>query len=227
MTMLNNTLVGNVAAGSDRLGYWLVGLPCGAAAGAFANNSAHSSLVGLVLRANDQGAPCTQLSAFSTFLNWDFGLLTMKGITTDVRLVDIVAADNKHTGLLVLRAGGLAEPASVELAGALLVGQSEADVCAMCARSADPGCHQRLSGRSYNRAAPFSASLGLQSSVFATEFTSGPEKKAWDHVMGYAMVLGAMRVTNATFASFRGAAGCGAQVGVVRCGAAGRGGPSS
>jgi hypothetical protein len=208
--MLNNTLVGNVAAGSGRLGYWLAGLPCGARAGAFANNSAHSSLVGMVLRANDQGAPCTELSAFSTYLNWDFGLLTMGGIATDVRLRDIVAADNKHVGLLVLRAGGLADPASVQLEGALLVGESEADVCGMCARSSDAGCHQNLSRQSYNRATPFGPSIGLQSSLFALEFTSGPEKKPWDHVMGYATVLGAMHVSNVTFASFKGAAGCGA-----------------
>jgi hypothetical protein len=196
LTMANNTVVGNVAAGSGRLGYWLVGMPCAGSAttlaagpAVFANNSAHSCLAGMVLQANNQGASCTELADFSTYLNWDFGLLTMKGITTDLKMRNIVAADNKHTSVLILRTGGFTEDAYVELAGALFVGQSEQDVCSMCAAPADAGCHQALSRQSYNKALPYGPAIGLQSSLFAIEFTSGPEKKPWDNVMGYPMVL--------------------------------------
>lgn len=58
----------------------------------FVNNAAHSNLAGLVLRAVADGGPCTALSNFTTYLNWDFGIMTLKGITTDVTLRHVVVA---------------------------------------------------------------------------------------------------------------------------------------
>lgn len=58
----------------------------------FLNNMAHSNLVGLVLRAVPDGGPCTALANFTTYLNWDFGIITLKGITSDVVLQHVVVA---------------------------------------------------------------------------------------------------------------------------------------
>lgn len=58
----------------------------------FLNNVAHSNLVGLVLRAVSDGGPCTALANFTAYLSWDFGVITLKGITTDVVLQHIVVA---------------------------------------------------------------------------------------------------------------------------------------
>lgn len=58
----------------------------------FVGNAAHSNLVGLVLRAAADGGPCTALSNFTTYLNWDFGIITLKGIPTDVTLKHVVVA---------------------------------------------------------------------------------------------------------------------------------------
>jgi hypothetical protein len=58
----------------------------------FVNNAAHSNLAGLVLRAVADGGPCTALSNFTTYLSWDFGIITLKGITTDVTLRHVVVA---------------------------------------------------------------------------------------------------------------------------------------
>lgn len=58
----------------------------------FMNNAAHSNLVGLVLRAASDGGPCTALANFTTWLNWDFGIITLKGIPTDVTLQHVVVA---------------------------------------------------------------------------------------------------------------------------------------
>ncbi|KIZ06824.1 hypothetical protein MNEG_1125 [Monoraphidium neglectum] len=85
---LNNTLRGNVAAGSHRIGFRVAGDACPAAtpsaslaaaaatpgapgrprrAQVFEGNSAHSSLVSLVLADNLEGAPCTSLKNFSSW----------------------------------------------------------------------------------------------------------------------------------------------------------------
>jgi hypothetical protein len=44
--------------------------------------------------------------------------------------------------------------------------------------AASTGCHPKLSIQSYEKASPFGPSIGLQSSVFALDFTSGPGKEA-------------------------------------------------
>lgn len=58
----------------------------------FLNNVAHSNLVGLVLRAVSDGGPCTALANFTTYLSWDFGIITLKGIASDVTLQHVVVA---------------------------------------------------------------------------------------------------------------------------------------
>lgn len=80
----------------------------------------------------------------------------------------------RHVGILVLRKAAMTEPAAVTFTGGLLVGRSSGEVCAACRALSDAGCHPRLSSRSYDRAAPFGASVGLASSVFALDFTVGP-----------------------------------------------------
>ena len=75
-----NWVEGNVAAGSERMGFVYSGLPCSPSAafrGSFANNVAHSCLVGLWLRASDDAAAsgCTALANFTAYLNWDFGII--------------------------------------------------------------------------------------------------------------------------------------------------------
>jgi hypothetical protein len=62
------------------MGFKVAGDPCllGRAGARFANNSAHTSLVGLDLSANTAGAACTQAVDFAAYLTWDFGLITIK-----------------------------------------------------------------------------------------------------------------------------------------------------
>ena len=47
------------------------------------------------------------------FMSWDFGVITTRGISTDVQLVDVNVLDSKHAGVLILRAGGITDPAQV------------------------------------------------------------------------------------------------------------------
>ena len=85
-----------------------------------------------------------------------------------------------------MRKAGMTDPSQVTMSGGLLVGRSSPAVCAACRRrtginadGADPGCHPRLSSRSYDKASPFGPSVGLVSPVFALDFTVGPGRPVW------------------------------------------------
>ena len=97
MLKSDNVVVGNSAAGSELLGFLLNGPPCtgNASESLIANNTAHSSVVGVLLQANTLSQGCTKLQGFTIYLNWDFGVVTMQGIPTNVSLQDVVVADNK------------------------------------------------------------------------------------------------------------------------------------
>jgi imidazolonepropionase-like amidohydrolase len=56
------------------------------------NNVAHSNLAGVVLRAEPGGSSCSQLSNFTSYASLDFGLITMKGITSDLLLQHVTIA---------------------------------------------------------------------------------------------------------------------------------------
>lgn len=91
------------------------------------------------------------------------------------------AADTRHTCILIMRKGGMTEPAQVTLSGGLLVGRSSSAVCSFCMRragvtsaGADPGCHPALSSRSFDKVSPVGPSVGLATPVFALDFTVGP-----------------------------------------------------
>lgn len=45
-----------------------------------------------MLRGVPDGGSCTALANFTTYLNWDFGIITLKGITSDVTLQHVVVA---------------------------------------------------------------------------------------------------------------------------------------
>jgi hypothetical protein len=66
--------------------------------GSFANNTVHSSVAGVWLTAStlSQQAYCTELSNLTSYLTWDFGVITTTGITTSVRLTDVNLIDAKH-----------------------------------------------------------------------------------------------------------------------------------
>jgi hypothetical protein len=110
-----NVITGNVAAGSERLGWDLYGMACSAAGNGtsgsgdsrfvFENNVAHTSLVGMILRASDESMAegCTAVNNFHEYQNWDFGILTVKGIPTNVLLRGFRSLNPKHAGVLILR----------------------------------------------------------------------------------------------------------------------------
>jgi hypothetical protein len=96
-----NVVEDNVVAGSERYCYTYYGLPCGGfTAGSFRNNTGHACLAGMWLRASPESmlAGCTLVQNFTTYMNWDFGIISTKGIPTDVQLQEVNVLDSKHVG---------------------------------------------------------------------------------------------------------------------------------
>ena len=97
-----NYVEGNVAAGSERYGFAVSGLPCSVTAafkGSFTNNVAHSNLAGLWLRASTASAAdgCTLLANFTTYMNWDFGIIRW-AMCADGAWGQIIGAGCSHSG---------------------------------------------------------------------------------------------------------------------------------
>ena len=75
-----NYVEDNIAAGSERYGFAYFGLPCNPGAnfgGSFTNNVAHSNIAGMALRSSSMSrtSNCTLLANFTTYMNWDFGII--------------------------------------------------------------------------------------------------------------------------------------------------------
>ncbi|GIL53447.1 hypothetical protein Vafri_9024 [Volvox africanus] len=188
----SNWVTDNVAAGSERYGFTYYGLPCNAnfTTGVFLNNTAHSCLAGLWLQASNTSEHdgCTALRNFTTYMNWDFGIVSTRGIVTDVVLENVNILDTKHAGIHLMRKASLTDKASMWWYGGLIAGQSSNDVCTACSTLSDPGCHPKLSVQSFNQYEPFTPAMGLQASQFAIAYKDGPEKKPWDMPKSYSIV---------------------------------------
>lgn len=206
ITVSDNIFQGNAAGGSDRVGLYLTGEPCGDGPGQMRNNTAHSSLVGVMLEASDRLSLqyCTQVVETSTWVNWDYGVFTVKGIKSGVMLRDVAVADTKHVGMFILYEGDLTTPVEVIIKGGIIAGQTSSQVGALCTSTGMPGCHPNLSSQSYNQRSPFTPSFGLATSTFTLVASPGPEFKPWDAVKGYPTILGVTRVDGLTFAHFYG-----------------------
>ena len=195
----SNTIEGNVAAGSDRLGFHIKVGACDADSDIIQNNVAHSSLVGLMMRNGTR--TCSQISKFVSHHNWDFGILaSVQGIPTDVVIRDSIIADTKHAGVLVLRRGPFTEEAKVSLTSNVFVGSSFENECKRCRVNSDTGCHLQLSMQSYKD--PAGPSCGLMSTAFSLAFVPGPEQKPWDKPHGYPLIHGISNATDNVFANF-------------------------
>ena len=138
-----NIVRGNVAAGSHRAGFRVVGSalsmeecasghPDGKAD--FDNNVAHSSLVGLLLEGS-AGAECTGVRRFSAWRNWDFGVLAgLQGISTSVLLEEVSVVESRHAGILILKRGRFTEDHEANILGGLIQARRcAAGRCGLCA----------------------------------------------------------------------------------------------
>lgn len=132
-----NVVANNIAAGTTRIGFDIVGDPCDTEPPRITGNHAQGTLVGIVPRASDAaGARCTRVHSFTSAFAWDFGLLTLTGIASDLRIEDSSFVNSKHAGVLPMRRGAMTEEAAVEYSGGSVVGATHDDVCSVRAHSA-------------------------------------------------------------------------------------------
>lgn len=136
-------------------------------------------------------------------------LAVLQGINSDVKLTDVSFANSKHASELVLVTGAMTAIKQVSHTGGVFSGTTHPEVCTICTKPGDAGCHPYLSTKSYNQLAPYTSSLGLVGANFALSYTPGPEHKPWDGLMGYPIVYGRTVVSGVTFADFGGDAACG------------------
>ena len=199
-----------MAAGSERLGFDLRGDPCYYTSlynntypytynglPLTYNNTAHSSLIGFMLRDTDQlaglvditaggvYASCTQLTGFSGWKNWDFSVLaTVRGMTTNARFDSVAVAETKHVGLRALQirsASSITSEANATISNSAFVGQTDPSSCQDCPTGKEVGCAPNLSIQSFSATG---MAVGVQSPSFGISYTSGPEHKPWDELEG-------------------------------------------
>jgi hypothetical protein len=131
-----NIVRGNLAAGSDRLGFDIVGDACDSPSPGISDNHAQSCTIGMIPRATDvPGKTCTLVSGFTASFSWDFGLLTLSGIPTDLELRDCSFVNSKHAAVLPMRKGGMMEVATVRYVGGSVVGVTHPDICSVRAQN--------------------------------------------------------------------------------------------
>ena len=231
--MLHCAPQNNVAAGSERLGFDLRGDPCyytsrynntypytyGGLPLVY-NNTAHSSLIGFMLRDTDQlagivdmtsggtYAACTQLAGFSGWRNWDFGVLAaVRGMSTNAVIDRVAVAETKHVGLRALqKRTSVTTEVNVTVSNSAFVGQTDASACQDCLTGREAGCAPNPSSQSF----PASGRVvGLESASFGLKFTSGPAFENWDELLSYSLDRGQVVISNVTFSNFTGVDACG------------------
>ncbi|GAQ89759.1 hypothetical protein KFL_005590010 [Klebsormidium nitens] len=193
-----NSVTGNVAAGSERLGFRVIADSCNGTAD-FAGNTAHTSLIGLYLHQGSDGKvarTCTAVRKFQAWRNWDFGILA-PNVASDVEIADVTLSDNRH-GVTVNKQSSMQQEGHVYISDSLVVGESARTKCA------DPP-HSNPSGSSYAASDP---NIGIVGVTFALSFSIGPPKP-WDIQLMYTTVRGRALLSNVTFANFPGVDACG------------------
>lgn len=84
---------------------------------------------------------------------------------------NLVVADHKHAGILILKKSTMIQAGSVTLEDSLIIGHSSTEACNMCTSLSHSSCHSALSAVSYTD--PMQPSFGLLSTTYALEFTTG------------------------------------------------------
>ncbi|KAJ1555133.1 Fibrocystin-L [Nowakowskiella sp. JEL0078] len=130
----NSVFQNNVAAGSQSFGFFLQGTPCDGTKELMIDNLAHSNIYGIDVFGHSFSIyDCTILDRFTTWKNWNLGVLFQ--VTHRVQVHEMVIADS-FGGFLAISHSPLSPlqqfaEKSVLISGGLIVGSStlEAETC--------------------------------------------------------------------------------------------------
>jgi hypothetical protein len=128
----SNVVQRNRAAGSDRYGFIARGDPCSSSAPLFSENHSQSSLVALIPREARGGGGCTRIHHFTAAFSWDFGMLNIGGLTTQLELRNASFVNTRNVAVSPqLKGPSAAFEQAFRYFGGAVVGVSDADVCAV------------------------------------------------------------------------------------------------
>ena len=90
----NTTMVGNVVAGSEKIGFALIGEDCGttAAEALWRDNEAHSCVHGIHIPPKARMPACVRISNFYLWKNYDYGIFTFG--PASLKVTNNIFADN-------------------------------------------------------------------------------------------------------------------------------------
>jgi hypothetical protein len=125
----NNTVQRNIAAGSDRYSFMVRGDSCGPDAPLFSENHAQSSLVALI--PIEAPGNCTRIHSFTAAFSWDFGLINVGGLTTQLELHHTSFVNSRGAAISPQLRGGMTFQQAFRYLGGTLVGVSDSDVCSV------------------------------------------------------------------------------------------------
>ncbi|ESO84871.1 hypothetical protein LOTGIDRAFT_131466, partial [Lottia gigantea] len=198
-------LIDNVVAGSERIGYHVLGESCsGSGVEAWSGNQAHTSLIGVGILPTDPtlSASCVQFSNFMVWKNGDFGIYYNSERSVEVK--GVVAADNQ-VGIFTFVVGPSAvghvfgdKMAAIE--DTLVIGHTPSFDCAVDRLDpTDANVELSEQGRSFGNGT--GGVVGMSTTTFNQGSNNAPEKK-FINIMAYNSINGLMTIDNVTFARF-------------------------
>ena len=184
-------LIDNVVAGSQRSGFWVDGEECDTGSN-WRGNVAHSTLIGVMLLPDDGILPCTQLTNFVVYRNWDFGVYFQT--ESSVRVVNLLAIDNKMAVFpIVLKPRSLShefENKYVEILESTIVGRSSSFMCD--SKPLDNG-NYNLSDAGRSWTSPDGGVIGISFASFLSHDNRAPYKP-FTKSMSYNSIRGHMTI---------------------------------
>ncbi|XP_033759106.1 fibrocystin-L-like [Pecten maximus] len=188
----NLTLVGNHAAGAERIAYHIVGEDCHAGVTQFRENVAHSSLIGVGLVAQDRPRKdCMQFSGFTIYRCFDYGVYLNQ--PASLIISDLISVDN-GVGVFPIIYGPSATrheygDRSFKISNSTIVGRSSIFDCARDRKSNLINDNIRLSGQGRANQVDDGANIALVFGTFSSGSNMSPEKP-FANIMSYQALFG-------------------------------------
>ena len=188
-------LINNVVAGSQRAGFWVDGERCDTE-NTWHGNIAHSSAIGVMVFPEDGIPPCTQLSDFTVYRNFDFGIYVQ--IECSFKITGLIAVDNTLSVFpMVYKPSAVShdyEDKYVELSQSTIAGRSSSFVCGTQPLHSDNWILSE-NGRSWN--SPDGGMIGVSFPTFSGSDNTAPQKKLAD-ITTYNTIRGHMHIKGKT-----------------------------
>jgi plastocyanin len=193
-----HTVKDNVAAGSERVGFYYPGESCvneGApdiSTAKFWGNSAHTGMMGLVVMGLTE--PCSAVGGFVAARQWEYGIFSSIASRLAVRQVAVAVG---HTGLCLNVFGPdpvkhLLDYKWIKVDDSLIVGSTEEEPCFSSTPAHCPSIC----------AAAGSPKLGIMMATFAKKRSKMDGTGPWHKVKSYPTIAGQVNLTSVTFARF-------------------------